>query len=251
MIDLLLLSAAGFVVGVLVALSGIGGASLTTPLLILLGMEPRIAVGSDLLFNTVNKSLGSALYLKRGDVDLKILKNLLIGSLAGLAVSSALIEYFRRVSLLNEITAAAVGVVLIGVSLLHIYRFVRGESGGTKGSRGGLLGISFLVGSAVELTSVGAGSMLMPYLMRIMDSPKKMVGTDLAFGFTISLLGCLFHMSIGGVNPVVAGALLVGSIPGTFVGVRLNNRISRRPLRFLLSVMILIAGVSVLMKSGS
>ncbi len=246
MIDLLLLSTAGFVVGVLVALSGIGGASLTTPLLILMGVEPRIAVGSDLLFNTVNKGLGSALYMRRGDIDLTVLKNLFVGSLVGLAVSSAMIEYFREISLLNEVIAVAVGVVLVCVSLLHIYRFFGEEPEVTDGAGRGLLSTSFLVGLAIQLTSVGAGSMLMPYLMKVMSSPRKMVGTDLAFGFTTSLLGCLFHMSIGGVDPAIAGALLMGSLPGTVVGTRLNKGISRRSLRLLLSVMILVAGVSVL-----
>lgn len=248
----------GLSVGFLVGLTGVGGGSLMTPLLVFLfGFAPNTAVGTDLLFASITKSGGVAVHHgNHGSVDWKIVGHLSLGSLpAALAVIFCL-EYFDiPKSTVSTVITYALGVALIltGLALFfrnrlikasletdshHPGRFLRWQAPATV-----LTGL--MLGCLVTLSSIGAGALgtvalfyLYPRLPTI-----RIVGTDLAHAIPLTAVAGLGHMHMGNVDFALLGSLLVGSLPGIWIGSHLSAKIPEYVLRPTLASILMMIGV--------
>ncbi len=248
----------GLSVGLLVGLTGVGGGSLMTPLLVFLfGFAPTTAVGTDLLFAAITKSGGVAVHHRNhGSVEWKIVGLLCMGSLpASIAVIFCL-EYLdvpRKT--LSEVMGGALGIALILTSLALFFRnklkktalvteahhpgpFHRLEPPATV-----LVGL--ILGVLVTLSSVGAGALgtvalffLYPHLPTV-----RIVGTDLAHAIPLTATAGLGHLHMGNVDFVLLGSLLIGSLPGIWVGSHLSAKLPEYYLRPLLASVLLLIGV--------
>ncbi len=219
----------GLLVGLLVGMTGVGGGSLMTPLLVLMfGFHPTTAVGTDLLFAAATKTVGTAIHGAGKTVDWRIVGRLACGSVPATIICLAGIAYFGVSSkgVTNAISLTlGVALLLSAVSLLfkaQITMFVvrRYPSFGTEASYKYTIAMGFILGILVSLSSVGAGALgtvaliiLYPRLPLV-----TIVGSDIAHAVPLTLLAGLGHWYLGTVNFTLLESLLVGSIPGIIVG---------------------------------
>ncbi len=241
----------GFIVGFLVSAVGVGAGVIMTPLLILAGIPPIYAVGSDLVFSCSSKALATVLYGKKGQVHYHTVWLLLLGSLPAVAVSYGVFLGIREMvgfSYINFVIKFLLGAVLIVLSIIYLHRlYFSGkslEANLTKNQRrAGLLIIGFIVGLLVFFTSVGSGTLVMAFLIYLMSSPQRLVGTDLAYSFIITTIAALLHASLGTVNFFMVLLLLAGAIPGTYLGYRVNKRVPQKTFLTVLAAILLFIGV--------
>jgi uncharacterized protein len=244
----------GFLVGGLVGLTGVGGASLLTPLLIILGINPSMAIGTDFVYNSITKLAGTIQHVKQRTVDFKLVNYLAIGSvpgsiLANLAVFSVLSPYY------NKHTAMLIlGVILILLSFLTAFQLFSAPGKTNKWiqkslneKRFHLIGLGFVVGMIVGATSVGAGSFTALILFYFFNQKSgEVVGTDIAHAFILVTVTGLLMIGSGHVNYLLAGNLLCGSIPGTIIGSKLSTKTSPAFLRIVMMIIIIISGLKLL-----
>jgi uncharacterized membrane protein YfcA len=220
-----------------------------------MGIPPIFAVGTDLAHSAASKALGSSLYLRGKAVNARVVGYLMVGSLLAIASAGYLIVAIRGAygpTELNLIVGLAISLILILAGGNYLLTAVEPTSPqddpALPPSSHVLAFLGFVIGLAINTTSVGAGSMLMPYLMRKLKSAKEMVGTDLAFGFLTTATAALLQSGLGNVLPSALLYLLAGSIPGTYVGVRLNDKLHVRHMRRVLGLAIMVAGILTLIK---
>jgi uncharacterized protein len=244
----------GFVVGTLIGLTGVGGGVLLLPLLIFgLGIEPRIAVGSDALFNFFTKIPASLLHLSKGTVRKRVVLALAVGSAPGSYLGVSLLVHLRNVygNGVNDFIKSAVGLLLVIVpALLLFQRRIEDRLAGkepTLKNFAGMSCIGLLGGFLVGITSVGSGSIIMMLLLIFYSFPPKvMVGTDIAHAVILTGVTSLLHWKAGNVNPNLTLSLLIGSIPGGLLGSYLSTRVPVLWLRRLLCTVLLITGARML-----
>jgi uncharacterized membrane protein YfcA len=253
----------GLLVGFLVGLTGVGGGSLMTPILVFIfGYAPKAAVGTDLLFAAVTKSGGVFVHHgKHRSVEWKIVFQLCLGSLpAALLVVYLLENVFTKDESLTKLITFTLGVALILTSLAlfvrnrliarrkqdevaieritHRERFGRWQAPLTV-----LVGLA--LGVLVTLSSVGAGALgtiallfLYPRLATV-----RIVGTDLAHAIPLTAVAGLGHMHMGNVDVGLLGTLLIGSLPGIYIGSHLSAKIPEKVLRPILATLLMIIGI--------
>lgn len=229
---------AGFAVGALIGLSGMGGGALMAPFLIAVaGLRPLNAVGTDLLFSMVTKLVGAWRHRQLGTVDRAIVGRLAIGSVPGVLAGVATLRWLdaRGASDADVFVTRGLGVVLVLVALALGWRALRAAP--VEGSSGpALLGrllvpTAALLGFLVGVTSVGSGSLFVVLLTFATPlSVKRVVGTDVAHAALLTGAGALAHLSIGTVDLRISAALLAGSLPGVWLGSTLSARLPRRAL---------------------
>jgi uncharacterized membrane protein YfcA len=252
-----LYSLAGFLVGALVGLTGVGGGSLMTPLLVLLfGFHPATAVGTDLLYASVTKTAGTAVHHKGETVDWRVVGALASGSIPAAIVTLATMAYFgvngaRSAFVLNVLLGGALLVTSIAVFFRpwilrwaghHIEAMeVRRVTRWTV-----LLGAA--LGVLVSITSVGAGALGTTVLLILY--PKlpvaRIAGSDIAHAVPLTLIAGIGHWFMGSVDLTLMLALLAGSIPGIIVGSLLATRSSDSVLRPILAITLLVSAVKLL-----
>jgi uncharacterized membrane protein YfcA len=219
----------GLLVGLLVGLTGVGGGSLMTPLLMLVfGFHPTTAVGTDLLFAAATKTVGTTIHSAGKSVDWKIVGRLACGSVPATILCLAGIAYFGVASkgVTNAISLTlGVALLLSAVSLVFkgkIVEFVsrRYPAFGTEASHNYTMIVGFMLGVLVSLSSVGAGALgtvaliiLYPRLPVV-----TIVGSDIAHAVPLTLLAGIGHWYLGTVNLHLLESLLAGSIPGIILG---------------------------------
>ncbi len=248
-----LYTASGFAVGLLVGLTGVGGGSLMTPLLVLLfGFHPSTAVGTDLLYAAATKTVGSAMHGFRNTIDWRVVRRLASGSVPG-AVITLLILYLSGVQ--SRATTHAISLIL-GIALLltavsllfrpQIVAFIGKRLGEpSKGKVSTLTVITGLVlGVLVSLTSVGAGALGVTALLLLYPRlpTARIVGSDIAHAVPLTLVAGIGHWLLGTVDWPLLGSLLVGSVPGVVIGSYLAARTPDLVLRPLLAVTLILAG---------
>jgi uncharacterized membrane protein YfcA len=252
----LLYTFSGFLVGLIVGVTGVGGGSLMTPLLVLLfGIAPATAVGTDLLYASLTKMGGSWVHNKRGTVDWSIVKLLAMGSLPAALLSLWSLHALQLddKTLKSVITGVlSVALVLTALALLlkpHIQKLGRSKDGAifelhAHHLKGATVFTGVLLGVLVSLSSVGAGALGMVVLLFLYPrhSAAKLVGTDIAHAVPLTLIAGLGHVALGTVNFGLLGALLLGSLPGIWLGSHLSSRIPERVLRPLLAGMLILIG---------
>lgn len=244
---------AGALVGMLVGLTGVGGGSLMTPLLVLLfGFHPATAVGTDLLYATVTKSAGTSVHGWRGTVEWRVVGRLATGSLPACALTLlALWLVGIRSEQTSHIIAGALGVVLIltGVATLFRRRLLASAAVGlgrvdeARTTRLTIL-LGVVLGVLVTLTSVGAGALGMSVLIVLYPRlpVARLVGSDIAHAVPLTLLAGLGHWAMGSVDARLLLSLLCGSVPGVLIGSWLATRAPDRVLTPVLATVLALAG---------
>ncbi|TWE01150.1 hypothetical protein FB550_106207 [Neobacillus bataviensis] len=246
----------GLLVGFLVGLTGVGGAALLTPVLILIGVNPSIAVGTDLVYNSITKLFGVFGHWRQKTVNLQMVKYLAIGSIPSAAIAIGALHFFEA-SYHNQeqIIRNALGYVLIFVSLAIIFKTFfekrlrpnRIQAKPLSEKKGLTILIGCIFGFIVGLTSLGSGSLFavaMIYLYKMKTS--EMVGTDITHAFFLVTVAGLLHIGFGTVNYMLVGNLLMGSIPGVLVGSTISAKVPTRPLRAVVAVLIFVSGIKLI-----
>jgi len=249
-----LYSLTGFAVGLLVGLTGVGGGSLMTPLLVLLfGVAPVTAVGTDLLFAAVTKAGGAWAHARRGNVDWRVVGWLAAGSVPGSALTLVLLHFFvPHPDRLSAIISVALGIALIltACSLvfrdkLHAWAARRAPAGVDRESTARrTLIVGAILGVLVTVSSVGAGALGVTALFFLYPglAAARIVGTDIAHAVPLTLVAGLGHAAAGVVDWKLLLALLVGSLPGIWLGSSLSQKIPERVLRTGLAAMLILIG---------
>ena len=244
-----------FGVGMLVGLTSMGGAALMTPFLILvLGVRPVLAVGTDLVYGSLTKVVGAWMHWKQGTVDLAIVKRLAMGSVpAGIAGVLAITELHRRGANIDAGVKQTLGVALVTVAILIIVRVAgpRVSADRTEWiTRNAWLLTplwGLFIGFLVGLTSVGSGSLIAPFLLVIMPGKSsRVVGTDVFHAALLVTATAAVHQQAGNVDWKLVPTLLCGSIPGVIFGSYLTPRLPETVLRVGLAVLLFFTGVKLI-----
>ncbi len=249
----------GLIVGMLVGLTGMGGGVLMTPLLVLgLGMPATAAIGTDLAYSSITKLAGTWQHWRQGTVDMRVVRALAIGSIPATLVAVATLFVLQSVdaTAVDAVLERSIGVMLVVAATLMFRKLWHGSRGPVESlpehlvihPTGKLVAIGALGGFLVGLTSIGSGSLIIALLVITVSlTPEKLVGTDVAHAFLLVGVAALAHLFVlRDVDLVLAGKLLVGSIPGVLIGSRLTVWVPRRPLQAGLAVLLLTTAVSLL-----
>jgi uncharacterized membrane protein YfcA len=244
----------GFVVGVLIGLTGVGGGVLLLPVLIFVLHVPAIrAVGSDAMFNFFTKIPASVLHLKHGTVRRKVVLALAVGSIPGSIAGVALLTHIRSIygDGVNQFIKIAVGILLLIIPTLLLFQKRIEERVATRPPTlknfAGMTVIGLVGGFLVGMTSVGSGSIIMMLLLLFYSfTPKVNVGTDIVHAVVLTGVTTLLHYKLGNVDPMLVGSLLIGSIPGGLLGSHLSTRMPTLWLRRILCTLLFITGARML-----
>ncbi len=245
----------GMFVGFLIGLTGMGGGSLMTPfLLIVMKLDPVLAVGTDLTFAAITKIAGGIQHRREKNVSFKRVLWMACGSLPASILGSQFVLHEADQPLVQKGLPILLGVTLIVVSLIILARTLRllGPADHVEivwPAPWALILIGAIGGLLVGLTSIGGGTVIMALLMIFFSIPlNAMVGLDVVHGAILAIITALNYTSAGKADWSLVGLLLIGSVPGAWLGARLVNRVDRRIVRAFLSVLVLWAGIQVLLK---
>ncbi|MBV1788566.1 sulfite exporter TauE/SafE family protein [Marinobacterium sp. D7] len=248
---------AGMVVGVVVGLTGIGGGALMTPILIVVfGIPPFVAVSTDLLYAAVTKCGGIWSYARKQLVHWRIVGFLLLGSLPGSLVTLNYLEGLDGLEQIEYLMNLTLGVSLVLTSVAVFLRSrIRAfaESLQDNGLAAGLrkwrpaitVATGFALGAMVTLSSVGAGALgtaLLIVLYPRMSMPA-IVGTDLVHAVVLTSVAGAGHYQMGGVDLQLLAFLLIGSLPGVFVGSHIGARLSPRLMQPIMGTLLMAIGL--------
>ena len=253
----------GLGVGVLVGLTGMGGGSLMTPLLILVfGVKPVTAIGTDLAYGAVTKTVGGWRHWKQRTVDLRLSTWMGVGSVpsavAGVFVLQAVQD---KVGSSFETTLIGfVGGVLIlcGAATLAKILLIPESSGRevdsvapTTRNKVAAAAIGVIVGFVLGVTSAGSGALIAVALILVFRlAPTRVVGTDVFHAAVLLWAAALAHIAVGNVDFGLAANILVGSLPGVWVGSHLTTAVPVAALRLVLGIVLVGAGIGLLIKAG-
>lgn len=248
-----MLIAAGAFTGLLVGLTGVGGGALMTPLLLLVfGVAPLAAIGTDLWFAAITKLFATRVHHGHGLIDWRVVRRLWLGSLSASALTLAWMKLHpvdeTAVTLLKTATAAAVMVTALGMLLqkpLHTLGRTLRTSDGEHFKAVQQAPLTILAGAVlgmlVTLTSVGAGALgavFLAYLYPLRLTPPRLIATDIVHAIPLAIFAGLGHLLIGNVDFGLLGNLLLGSIPAVLVGAMLSARLPHALLRGVLAVVL-------------
>jgi uncharacterized membrane protein YfcA len=246
---------AGLLVGFIVGMTGVGGGSLMTPILLWFGINPATAVGTDLLYAAITKSGGVLVHRKNDNIDWGITGWLTMGSVPGVALTLwFLSELQTSPTALNSVIKQALGVVLLLTALAIFFKkrllaFAHKRAGGNYQPGGRRLNVmtvvtGLILGIMVALTSIGAGALgtVALFILYPLLPTRRLVGTEIAHAVPLTLVAGLGHASMGNMDWSVLGFLLTGSLPGIYVGSQLSGRISDEVLRPCLATMLVLIG---------
>ncbi|NOX77030.1 MAG: sulfite exporter TauE/SafE family protein [Gammaproteobacteria bacterium] len=249
----------GFGVGLMVGLTGVGGGALMTPLLIFgFGIAPAIAVGTDLIFAAITKANGVWVHARQHTVDWRIVRRLASGSLpAAFVTLMVLRQVDTHTEQAQEFITTTLGVALILTAAALLWRLWGAAKKPPQepmpaerkrmDKRQALATVAtgIVLGVLVTLTSVGAGALGAAVLLWLYPrlSATRIVGTDLAHAVPLTALAGLGHWQLGTVDLTLLGALLIGSLPGIYLGSRLSSVFPELWLRPVLAILLLVVGV--------
>lgn len=247
----------GFFVGLLIGLTGVGGGSLMTPLLILIFKFPAaIAVGTDLLYAGITKTFGVFNHNKLGNINWLIVGYLMLGSIPA---SIAMNFYIQEINTSSPDAIAFIelwlGIALIFTSVavlaqpLIILKSNQNKLSSTKNTKLLTIFLGFFLGGMVTLTSVGAGAMGVTALLLIYPNMKlkNIIGTDIAHAVPLTIFAGLGHYTQGNVDKILLLSLLIGSIPGVWIGSNLSAKIDEDKLRYILVIILFGVGLELIL----
>lgn len=260
----LALISAGLGVGAVIGMTGVGGGSLMTPLLIFgFGFKPYLAVGTDLLFAAFTKAGGTLAAARSGRVPWRVVAHLSAGSVPAALAMLALLHHLGPASAgVQRAMTATLGLALLLTAGATLYKALRlrqpaqrdvaqaqqasaAREATTPRYAWGPLALGALIGALVALTSVGAGAIGVSVLMLLYPrlGLPRIVAADIAYAVPMTLVAGLGHASLGSVDWTLLGWLLSGSLPGIWLGTRLMRHTPERLVRTLLSGLLAYAGL--------
>lgn len=284
--DFLLYILAGGGVGFAVGLTGVGGGSLMTPLLLLFGFQPSVAIGTDLLYAGITKSSGVYFHQLRRNIEWRIVAFMALGSLpVSLFLSLFVMDRFREAAWFEAVLTTTLGIMLVLTSLViafqgWIQRRLNGNgkakaaaaptpsaSGAAAESKrrgppwDGIaqrhsdlctLLMGMLLGLCVTLSSVGAGAFAAAILFLLYPrlSAVKIVGTDIAHAVPLTLVAGVGYLLNGFVDFVLLLSLLCGSLPGIYLGSRMGTHLPEQVLRRILAFLLFALGLNFSLGAG-
>ena len=226
------LSIAGLVVGLLVGLTGMGGGALLTPILVLVfGVQPLAAISSDLITSLVMKPVGAVVHLRRHTVQTGLLGWLALGAVPSGFLGAVLIGHLGHSAAVQHTLKIAIGIALVGSVASTVTRLLLDRRAGNGGDPPALVvrpaltvAIGVVGGIAVGMTSVGAGSLVIALLLLAYPrlKPAQLVGTDIVQAIPLVAAAALGHLLFGDVQFGLTASLLVGALPGVYLGARLS-----------------------------
>jgi uncharacterized protein len=253
----------GLGVGVLVGTTGMGGGSLMTPLLILLfGVKPVVAVGTDLAYAAVTKTVGGWRHFRKGTVFPRMAFWLAVGSCPGALVGVWLLDRLRAAwgAEFDTFMLVAIGAALLltgGLVLLRALALADHAARERNAFRmqtrhkvaavvlGGSIG--FILG----ITSAGSGTLIaIGLILGFRLSPRRVVGTDVAHAAVLLWVAAVAHLFSGNIDFGLAGTILLGSVPGVWIGAAISTRLSQEWLRVALATVMLASGLALVGKAG-
>ncbi len=254
----------GLGVGILIGMTGVGGGSLMTPLLILVfGTKPVVAIGTDLAYGAITKTLGGWRHLRKGTVDLGLTLWMSAGSWPGAICGVLAIEYiqdhygdsFESFML----TSLGVALFLVGTALLvralFLKRLISQERDSVQMTRSVKLTtipLGFVLGAILGLTSVGSGALIGLALILVYKlTPQRVVGTDVFHAAGLLWVAGIMHMLFGNIDYGLMLNILVGSLPGVWLGTNLMSRIPTAGLRIGLAIVLFASAFGILQKAGA
>lgn len=256
----ILLPVAGLLVGILVGLTGIGGGVLMTPLLLMLGLPPTAAVGTDLAYSALTKLAGTVQHGRQGTIDWRVVRTLALGSIPFTVLAVWLLSLVHggpTALAVEDRLRQVIGVMLVVAAALLVRKVLfpptmPAHDGGPSSlalfPTWKILAVGALGGFLVGMTSIGSGSLIIALLVMVVTlRPSVLVGTDIAHAFLLVTAGALAHqLFLQDVQMGVAGLLLIGSIPGVLIGSRMSMWVPRRPLQIGLAGLLLTSAWSLL-----
>jgi uncharacterized membrane protein YfcA len=253
-----LYSLSGFAVGALVGMTGVGGGSLMTPLLILLfGIHASTAVGTDLLYACATKTGGTAVHGLLHTVDWRVVRRLAAGSVPATGLTILALSYFdMRGQAANRLITTLLALALLTTCLALVFRrqilaHYAERVGALSSGRTSTLTI--LVGAAlgvmVTISSVGAGALGVTMLLLLYPElpTARIVGSDIAHAVPLTFVAGVGHWALGSIDWPLLGSLLVGSIPGIVLGSYVSYRVPDLVLRLTLAAVLFVVAVRLLM----
>ena len=237
----------GFAVGILVGLTGVGGGSLMTPLLTLLfGINPSVAVGTDLAFASVTKVAGTFAHRYRGTVHWQIVKHLCFGALPAAVLATLALKYFGaldkeigqiiRYSIAGSVLLTVVAILFRGKMQAWINAHPEKQLQGRNLVLATVLAGAIL-GTLVTISSIGAGAIGATILVLLYPrlSPAEIAGTDIAYAVPLTAIAAFGHWWLGSINWELLAMLLLGSVPGITLGSLAARAVPDKVLRVLLA----------------
>jgi uncharacterized membrane protein YfcA len=246
----------GFGVGAIVGLTGVGGGSLMTPLLLtVFKLNPAVAIGTDLWFACITKTAGSASHHQAGHVEWRITALLLAGSIPASLATVALMHLTGLTKGWASALTFSLGIALLLTAVTVAYRqawhglglrLERWIPPSRKPSLTVLCGL--VLGVLVSLSSIGAGAIGATLIMLLYPrlESRRVVGTDIAHAVPLTLVAGIGHATLGHVDWGLLGTLLIGSIPGIWIGAQLTRKMPDALVRTLLCVALVTAGLKVI-----
>jgi uncharacterized protein len=254
-----LVIAFGLGVGVLIGLTGIGGGSLMTPLLVLvIGTQPVVAVGTDIAYGALTKTVGGWRHLRSGTVDLGISAWLACGSVPGALAGVVVVEALPSppdTALLWGVAAALAFTALVTLArALFVPRVHESERESvplTPRAKGMAVGLGLVLGFVLGVTSVGSGALIGLALILVFRlTPHRVVGTDVFHAAVLLWAAGLAHVVAGNVDYGLMANILVGSLPGVLIGASLARSVPAAGLRPALGCAMLGSALGVASKAG-
>jgi uncharacterized membrane protein YfcA len=248
----------GLGVGILIGLTGIGGGSLMTPLLVVFaGIKPTIAIGTDLAYGAITKTVGAWRHLHNGTVDLGVALWLAAGSIPGSIAGIWLLKHLALSSntLLicvgTALIIAAVAILIRSLFLVNMIKRERHKVELTPRTKIAAVGMGLILGLMLGMTSVGSGALIGLVLIIIFRlTPHRTVGTDIFHAAILLWAAGLAHLVSGNVDLVLMGNILVGSVPGIYIGTALAPRIPANALRIVLGCVLLASALAIFTKTS-
>jgi hypothetical protein len=255
-----LVALAGALTGLMVGMTGVGGGSLMTPMLLLFfGVAPLSAVGTDLWFAAVTKTVASGVHSRHKLIDWQVARRLWLGSLTSSALAIVLLQHYAAQHGVAEVmkTTVAVAVIVTAIGMLfqrHLQAFGSVSQRYDKESFVRLqapltVAAGAVLGVLVSLTSIGSGALgvvMLIYLYPVRLTPPRLVATDIVHAIPLALFAGLGHLLIGNVDFGLLANMLLGSVPAVIVGALLSARLPHRLLRLALVTLLLIVGTRIL-----
>lgn len=246
---------AGAAVGIAVGVTGVGGGSLMTPLLLMFGFPPNVAIGTDLLYAAITKSGGIVAHHKKGNIDWAIARRMALGSIPAAIFTSIVLKlFFSDASAYSHILTLALGIMLVATSFVLFFRNKLKER---AENNLGIMGLAhrypipftivmgFIIGVFVTLSSVGAGAIGAAVLMSLYPHlpSHRVVGIDIAHAVPLTFIAGIAHLWLGNVDFLLLFCLLIGSLPAVHLGAQLGSYIPNKVLQPVLASLLMVIGI--------
>ncbi|MGI9228574.1 MAG: sulfite exporter TauE/SafE family protein [Gammaproteobacteria bacterium] len=253
----LALTLSGFIVGFIIGLTGVGGGSLMTPILVLVfSVQPAVAVGTDLLYAAITKSGGIFAHHARKNINWQVVGLLSLGSVPATLISIGVIKWLHVQGIdYDHLITSILGVALLLTALAIIFKthiialgekeqFAGIQAGRDRWAAPATVLAGAIIGGLVSFSSVGAGALgvailffLYPHMQAI-----RVVGTDLAHAVPVTAIAGIGHWHVGTVDFSLLLMLIIGSLPGIYLGSRVGTGLPEKYLRTILATVLLLIG---------